>query len=102
MKPPSRRRVALLGAVFLGALPLWTLPLMVAGTSGFLAYLGLSDTYYGGARLVFGAGLFPAQEFGIVPQGAAGLILAAILYGLLGAASGWGVAAVLERRCAVG
>jgi hypothetical protein len=97
MKRLSRRRAAILGAVVLGALPLWTLPLMAAGTNGFLAYLGLSHAYYGGARQVFGAALFPAHEFGIVPQGAVGLLLAATLYGVLGAAAGWGLAAGVER-----
>jgi hypothetical protein len=98
MKRLSRRRAMIVGAVLLGMLPLWTLPLMVAGTSGFLAYLGLSHAYYGGARRIFGATLFPAHEFGIVPQGAAGLLLAAVLYGAAGAAVGWGVAAGMERR----
>ncbi len=98
MKRPARRRAAILGAVLLGTLPLWTLPLMAAGSRGFLAYLGLSHAYYGGARQVFGAGLFPAHEFGIVPQGAPGLILAAVLYGAVGAAVGWAIAAGTERR----
>jgi hypothetical protein len=97
MKRLSRKRATIVGAVLLGMFPLWTLPLMVAGTTGFLAYLGLSHTYYGGARRVFGATLFPAHEFGIVPQGAAGLLLAATLYGVAGAAVGWGVAAGVER-----
>jgi hypothetical protein len=70
---------------------------MAAGTTGFLAYLGLSHAYYGGARLVFGAGLFPAHEFGIVPQGVAGLVLAGALYGLLGAAAGWGLVAGADQ-----
>lgn len=95
---PSRKRAAIIGAVVAGALPLWTLPLMAAGTSGFLAYLGLSHLYYGGARQVFGATLFPAREFGIVPQGAAGLVIAAVLYAILGGAAGWGVAAAMEHR----
>ncbi len=46
MKWPSPGRAALVGAVLLGTLPLWTLPLMSAGTTGFLAYLGLSHAYY--------------------------------------------------------
>jgi hypothetical protein len=97
VKWPSRRRAALVGAVFLGTVPLWTLPLLAAGTSGFLTYLGLSHGYYGGARQVFGSDLFPAHEFGIVPQGVVGLVLAGGLYGLLGAAAGWGLVAGAER-----
>ena len=97
MKRPSRRHAAILGAALLGTLPLWTLPLMAVGTSGFLVYLGLSHAYYGGARQVFGAALFPAQEFGIVPRGVAGFALAAALYALLGALAGWGIAAGAER-----
>jgi hypothetical protein len=44
MKRLSRKRATIVGAVLLGMLPLWTLPLMAAGTTGFLAYLGLSHT----------------------------------------------------------
>lgn len=98
MKRPSRRRAALLGAVLLAALPLWTLPLMAAGTAGFLTYLSLSHAYYGGARLMFGGGLFPAHEFGIVAEGPVGLVLAGALWGLVGAAIGWAVVAGAERR----
>ena len=96
MKWLSRRRGALGGAVLLGTAPLWTLPLMAAGTSGFLTYLGLSHAYYWGARQVCGGELFPAHEFGIVPRGAGSLILAAALYGLIGAAAGWGLIAGAE------
>jgi len=85
------------GALLLGALPVWTLPLMGAGGSGFLAYLGLSHAYYGGARRLFGATLFPAQEFGIIPNGGAGILVAAALYAALGAAAGWAVAAAVTR-----
>jgi len=88
----SPRRIAICGAVLLGALPLWALPLMIAGGSGFLAYLHLPHAYYGGARKLFGATLFPAHEFGIVPNGAAGLMLAATAYAVLGAAAGWALA----------
>jgi hypothetical protein len=70
---------------------------MAAGSSGFLAYLHLSHAYYSGARKLFGATLFPAHEFGIVPNGAAGLLLAATVYGLLGAATGWALAAAVMR-----
>ena len=89
----KRGRGAIVGAVLLGTLPIWTLPLGVAGKAGFLAYLGLSNAYYGGAAQVFGATLFPTHEFGVVPQGAAGLALAAALYGVLGGVVGWVVAA---------
>jgi hypothetical protein len=85
--------VAILGAVLLGTFPIWTLPVAVAGKTGFLAYLGLSNIYYGGARQVFGAALFPTREFGTIPQGAAGLALAAAFYGVIGAVIGWVVAA---------
>ncbi len=97
MKWPSPGRAALVGATFLGTLPLWTLPLMSAGTTGFLAYLGLSHAYYGGARQVFGGHLFPAREFGIIPQGMLGLLLAGGLYGLMGAAAGWGLVTGVKR-----
>lgn len=70
---------------------------MAAGRSGFLAYLGLSHAYYGGARKLFGATLFPAHEFGIVPHGAAGLALAATVYAVLGATVGWMLATVIAR-----
>jgi hypothetical protein len=49
------------------------------------------------ARALFGATLFPAHEFGIVPNGAAGLVLAAMLYALLGAAAGWTLATGAAR-----
>jgi hypothetical protein len=97
MKTPSPGRAAILGALILGALPLWTLPLAAAGKAGFLAYLWLSNAYYGGARQVFGAALFPLQEFGIIPQGVAGFGLAAAMYGVLGAAFGWGAAAIARN-----
>jgi hypothetical protein len=71
---------------------------MAAGSSGFLGYLWLSHIYYGGARQVFGADLYPAHEFGIVPEGVAGLLLAAIAYGVLGAAVGWVIAVGVDRR----
>ncbi len=93
----SRKRAAIGGALLLGALPLWTLPLMATGGSGFLAYLALSHAYYGGARKLFGATLFPAHEFGIVPNGVAGLVVAATLYAVLGAAAGWALAAGVTR-----
>jgi hypothetical protein len=93
----SPKRGAICGALLLGALPLWALPLMLAGRSGFLAYLHVSHAYYGGARELFGAGLFPAHEFGIVPNGAAGLVLAATVYAALGAAAGWALAWVVTR-----
>ena len=95
----SPMRGAIVGALLLGALPLWTLPLIGAGSNGFLAYLGLSHAYYGGARKVFGAGLFPVEEFGIIPNGAVGVLVATALYAELGAAAGWAVAtAVTQRR----
>jgi hypothetical protein len=72
---------------------------MVAGRNGFLAYLHVSQAYYGGARKLFGATLFPTHEFGIVPQGAAGLVLAATIYAVLGAAVGWTLGrAVMQWR----
>ena len=94
---PSHRRAAIIGAVLFAGLPLWTLPLMALGGSGFLTYLTVSHTYYGGARRAFGAALFPAHEFGIVPRGALGLALAGALYGVLGAAAGWALAAGVAR-----
>ena len=93
----SPQRAAICGAVLLGALPLWALPIAAAGRSGFLAYLHVSQAYYGGARRLFGATLFPMHEFGIVPQGAAGLVLAAAVYAVLGATVGWTLARALMR-----
>jgi hypothetical protein len=75
---------------------------MAFGGSGFLAYLSLSHTYYGGARKLLGATLFPAHEFGIVPNGAAGLVLAAALYALLGAVAGWVLAGGIARWRSIG
>ncbi len=92
---PTHTAVA--GALLLGALPMWTLPLMIAGNWGFLTYLGLSNTYYAGARAVLGSTLFPAQEFGIVPDGVAGILLAGTFYAVVGAAVGWAVGAALTR-----
>ena len=83
------------GALLLATLPLWTLPLVAMGGNGFLTYLRLSHAYYGGARKLFGATLFPSHEFGIVPNGAVGLLLAATLYAGLGAAIGWTLASAL-------
>src|SRR5215217_6266774 len=53
----SHKRALIGGALLLGALPLWTLPVAALGGSGFLAYLGLSHLYYAGARKIFGAEL---------------------------------------------
>ncbi|HET9465424.1 MAG TPA: hypothetical protein VFO71_07840 [Gemmatimonadales bacterium] len=97
MSQLSPKRAAIGGALLLGALPLWTLPLMSLGGNGFLAYLYISHTYYRGARTLFGATLFPAHEFGIIPNGATGLALAAALYAVLGAAAGWALSAALAR-----
>jgi hypothetical protein len=93
----SPKRAVIGGALLLAALPLWTLPVAALGGSGFLAYLGLSHVYYAGARKLFGAELFPAHEFGIVPNGAAGVLLAAGFYAAMGAAAAWTVAAAVTR-----
>jgi hypothetical protein len=93
----SPKFAALGGALLLGALPMWTLPLMAVGGRGFLAYLGLSHAYYGGARKLFGATLFPAQEFGIIPNGVAGILVAAAFYAVLGGAAGWAVGTAVTR-----
>lgn len=71
---------------------------MVAGGWGFLAYLRLSHAYYGGARRVFGSTLFPAQEFGIIPNGVAGMMAAAALYAVVGALLGWAVGSAVPKR----
>ena len=98
----SPGRAAIVGALLLGALPMWALPLMAAGTWGFLAYLTLSHAYYGGARRLFGSTLFPAQEFGIIPNGVAGILAATALYAVVGALIGWlAGSAATKRRSAV-
>jgi len=91
-------RGAIIGALLLGALPLWVLPLMATGSWGFLAYLSLSHAYYGGARKLFGSTLFPAQEFGIIPNGVAGILVATVLYAVVGALIGWAVGSVVTKR----
>ncbi len=91
-------RGATVGALLLGGLPLWVLPLMATGSWGFLAYLSLSHAYYGGARRLFGSTLFPAEEFGIIPNGVAGLLVATALYAVVGALVGWAVGSVVRKR----
>ncbi len=94
----SRRLAApILGALLLGALPMWALPLMATGTWGFLAYLSLSHAYYSGARRLFGPALFPAQEFGIIPNGVAGILAATALYAVVGALIGWAVGSAVTK-----
>lgn len=94
----SPARAAIVGALLLGALPMWALPLKAAGSWGLLAYLRLSHAYYGGARRVFGSTLFPAQEFGIIPNGVAGILAAAAIYALVGALIGWAVGSTFTNR----
>jgi hypothetical protein len=96
-KRRSRGRAAILGAVLLGTLALWTLPLAIAGKGGFVAYLGLSDAYYRGARQLFGAASFPRHEFSTVPQGARGVVLAAALYAVIGGSVWVGRAAATAK-----
>lgn len=82
------RRRALIGAVVLAALPIWTLPLALISIQGFGWYLGISSAYYTLPQKIFGEALFPLGEFGVIAHGAAGLGIAAALYAALGAALG--------------
>ncbi|MGI8818087.1 MAG: hypothetical protein ACR2HW_03015 [Gemmatimonadales bacterium] len=89
---------AIVGALLLGGLPMWTLPLMATGSWGFLAYLSLSHAYYGGARRLFGATLFPPQEFGIIPNGVPGILVATVLYAAVGGLIGWAIGSASTKR----
>lgn len=91
-------RMGAVGALILGTLPICTLPILLAGKRGFIAYLSISDVYYRGASSVLGPNLFPRHEYGVVPRGAAGIVTAGILYGALGAAIGFLVGAICKRR----
>ena len=82
----------------LATLPLWILPVMAIPMPGFLVYLLVSNYYYEGARLVFGPTYFPTEEFGTFARGAAGILLAALLYGAIGAAIGAGITAVRRSK----
>ncbi|MDB4906236.1 MAG: hypothetical protein JWO05_1020 [Gemmatimonadetes bacterium] len=98
MTPIPRLRAAAIGAAVLALLPLYALPLLKAGKPGFLAYLSISDAYYRGARAVMGERLFPAHEFGVIPNGVGGVLAATVMYGLLGAALGVGISVAVKRR----
>jgi hypothetical protein len=78
-----------IAAIVLATVPFWTPLLMVVPDPGFLLYLWISNAYYSLPRLLFGSRLFPAEEFGVIPKGAAAIVLAALLYALLGVAAGW-------------
>jgi hypothetical protein len=92
----TKTRAAIYGAVLLGGWPLWSLVLFLVGGRGFLAYLLLSHLYYSGARKVFGATLFPAEEFGVIPRGTPGLLAAVALYAVVGALAGWALGAAIR------
>jgi hypothetical protein len=74
--------------VALETLPIWTLPIALIGVPGFEWYLAISNAYYTLAQKVFGHALFPVEEFGVIPLGATGAIVAALLYAVIGAAFG--------------
>jgi hypothetical protein len=93
----SALRGGVVGALVLGGIPLWTLPLLIAGKRGFLAYLRISDVYYRGAATVLGSDLFPRHEYGTVPRGITGTLSAAMMFGLIGAMLGL-PSSVLRRR----
>jgi hypothetical protein len=92
----TKTRAAIFGAVLLGGWPLWSLALFLVGGHGLLAYLLLSDLYYSGARKVFGATLFPVEEFGAIPRGTPGLLAAVALYAVVGALAGWTLASAIR------
>jgi hypothetical protein len=75
-------------ALLFATLPLWALPIALIPPRGFVWYLVLSDWYYTVPARLFGGGLFPTREFGTIPNGAAALLLGAVLYAALGAAVG--------------
>ena len=66
------RRGAIVGALLLGGLPMWTLPLM--------------------------ATLLPAQEFGIIPNGVPGILVATVLYAAVGGLIGWAIGSASTKR----
>jgi hypothetical protein len=80
--------------------PLWALALMLVPDPGFLIYLGVQNAYYGIAQRVFGATLFPTDEFGTFARGAGGIALGALLYGLMGGAAGSGAVFLWQRATA--
>jgi hypothetical protein len=89
-------RGAVIGGTMLATLPLWTLVVMIAGKPGFGAYLIISDRYYHGARLIFGAGLFPRAEFGTIPKDAPAMLVAAFLYAAVGSLLGYVIGRALS------
>ncbi len=72
-------------AVLFSTVPLWALPVALIPKRGFVWYLGLSNYYYTLPARVLGSRLFPTEEFGTIPSGAAALLAAALLYAVLGA-----------------
>jgi hypothetical protein len=93
-----RLRLVLICAVALATLPIWTLPFALIGVPGFKGYLAISNAYYTLAQKVFGHGLFPIEEFGVIPLGATGAIVAALLYAAIGAAAGLLISLAWPRR----
>jgi hypothetical protein len=93
-----RLRPVLVCAVALATLPIWTLPIALVGIPGFQWYLAISNAYYTLARSVFGHTLFPVEEFGVIPLGAIGPIVAALLYAVIGAAFGLLLSLAWPRR----
>lgn len=94
----SRLRPVLICAAALATLPIWTLPIALAGIPGFEWYLSISNAYYALAQKIFGHALFPVEEFGVIPLGVAGTIVAALLYAAIGAAFGLLLSLVWPRR----
>jgi hypothetical protein len=88
VRPRRWRGPALVGAAVLAGVPLWALALAVVPEFGFGLYLQLSNWYYTVPRMLFGPALFPREEFGVIPNGAAGLLVAAVLFATVGFAVG--------------
>jgi hypothetical protein len=94
----KRLRPVLICAAALATLPIWTLPIALAGMPGFEGYLEISNAYYTLAQKMFGHALFPVEEFGVIPLGVAGNVVAALLYAAIGAAVGLLLSLVWPRR----
>jgi len=91
------RRGAIVGALLLGGLPMWTLPVMATGSWGFLAYLSLSHAYYGGARTVR-RDILPRPGIRHHSNGVPRILVATVLYAAVGGLIGWAIGSASTKR----